>query len=95
MSNTPVTADQVYVEFNHYYRDVSHLRGLDLYRFFKLFEITDPCIQHAMKKLAAAGKRGAKDDEKDVREAIASLVRWQAMREEDKAATSTHKVPHP
>ena len=39
----------------------------------------------ALKKVLAAGKRGAKDDAKDVQEAIDSLQRWQVMREEDDA----------
>lgn len=59
---------------------------IDVYRVFLLFNITDPCIQHAMKKLFVAGGRGGgKDITKDIQESIDSLVRWQAMRAEEAA----------
>lgn len=49
-----------------------------------MWNITDPCIQHAMKKLFVAGGRGGgKDIGKDVRESIESLERWEAMRREE------------
>ena len=68
---------------NHYFKDVSHLQTVDVYRVLELFDVTDPCLQHAIKKLLCAGGRGAKNDVKDVCEAIDSLNRWQAMRVED------------
>lgn len=67
----------------HYFRDVRHLDRVDVYRVLELFEVTDPCIQHAVKKLLVAGSRGSKGIYQDVAEAIASLERWQEMREED------------
>lgn len=68
----------------HYFKDVSHLQTVDIYRVLDLFEVTDPCLQHAAKKLMVAGGRGAgKSIDKDVQEAIDSLVRWQSMRKED------------
>jgi hypothetical protein len=77
--------------YPHYYKDVRHLRHIDVYRVLKLWEVTDPSIAHAIKKLLAAGQRGAKDDAKDVKEAIDSLQRWQAMRVED--GLSIAKIP--
>lgn len=68
---------------DHYYKDVSNLRTVDVYRVLKLFGVTDPCIQHAVKKLLCAGYRGNKDMEQDVQEAIDSLQRFQAMVNED------------
>lgn len=69
---------------NHYFKDVSHLKTVDVYRVLELFSVNDPCIQHAVKKLLVAGGRGAgKDINKDIQEAIDSLVRWQDMRKED------------
>lgn len=68
---------------NHYFKDVSHLEAIDVYRVLQLFAVTNPCLQHAIKKLLCAGGRGAKNDVKDVREAIDSLTRWQEMRVED------------
>lgn len=70
-------------KFSHYVKDVSCLKKIDVYRVLELFEVTSPAIQHAVKKLLAAGKRGTKDADRDVQEAIQSLQRWQEMREED------------
>lgn len=68
---------------NHYFKDVSNLSHVDVYRVLALFNVTDPCIQHAVKKLLVAGGRGAgKDIHKDIAEAIDTLQRWQEMREE-------------
>ena len=70
----------------HYYKDVAHLQHVDVYRVLLLFNVTDPCIQHAVKKLLVAGGRGAgKTPERDVREAIDSLNRFCQMRAEDEA----------
>lgn len=69
---------------NHYYKDVSKLEYIDVYRVLGLFSVTDPCLQHAVKKLLVAGGRGAgKDIDKDVQEAIDSLVRYQEMQKEN------------
>lgn len=68
---------------HHYYKDVSHLNTVDVYRVLQLFDVTDPCLQHAIKKLLCAGGRGAKDAEKDVNEAIDSCARYLDMRAED------------
>lgn len=70
---------------SHYFKDVSKLQTIDVYRVLQLFEVTDPCLQHAIKKLLVAGGRGAKNTERDVTEAIDSLVRWQDMRREENA----------
>lgn len=70
---------------NHYFKDVSNLKTIDVYRVLNLFAVTDPCIGHAIKKLLVAGGRGAgKSIDKDIQEAIDSLVRWQAIQLEDK-----------
>lgn len=71
-------------KYPHYYKDIRHLNTIDIYRFFELFGVTDPCIQHSMKKLAVGGKRGAKDYEKDIKEAMDTLKRWEYMQEENK-----------
>ena len=67
----------------HYFRDVSHLREIDVYRVLDLFNVTDPCLQHAIKKLLAAGVRGVKPAGRDVLEAVDTLQRWLEMRAED------------
>ncbi len=69
----------------HYFREVSGLREIDIYRLLELFDVTDQALGHAIKKLMAPGKRGAgKTTEKDVQEAIDTLERWLEMRREDK-----------
>ena len=69
---------------SHYYKNVAHLRDIDAYRVLERFGVTDPSIQHAVKKLLVAGGRGAgKDQDQDVQEAIDSLRRFQEMRIED------------
>jgi len=59
---------------------------IDVYRVLELFKVADPCLQHAVKKLLVAGGRGVKDQDKDVREAVDSLLRWQQMRLEEQGA---------
>lgn len=71
---------------DHYFKDVSSLKHIDVYRVLLLFGVTDPCLQHAVKKLLCAGQRGAKDQKQDVQEAIASLLRYLEMQTEDDEA---------
>jgi hypothetical protein len=68
---------------SHYFKPVAGLEYVDVYRVLALFEVTDPCLQHAVKKLLVAGGRGVKDQAKDIAEAIDTLTRWQEMRAED------------
>ena len=68
---------------SHYFKSVEGLKFIDVYRVLQLFNVTDPCIQHAVKKLLVAGGRGAgKDINRDIQEAIDTLVRWQEMQTE-------------
>ena len=46
---------------------------VDVYRVLSAFEITEPELQHCIKKLLAAGQRGVKDYHQDLREAAVSL----------------------
>ena len=71
---------------SHYYKPVGHLQTVDWYRICDLFEITDSALAHAGKKIAFAGKRGAKDQRKDIQEAIDTLLRRLAMMDEDEKA---------
>lgn len=68
---------------NHYFKDVSDLDTIDVYRVLALFNVTDPCLQHAVKKLLVAGGRGAKDITKDVKEAVDTCNRFLEMRQEE------------
>ena len=53
------------------------LKGVsfDVYDVLKAFGVTCPARQHAIKKLLKTGKRGYKDERKDLTEAIDSINR--------------------
>ena len=70
-------------KYGHYYKDVSNLAEIDIYRVLSLYEVADPCIAHAVKKLLCAGRRGGKDEAQDISEAISALMRWKAIKQED------------
>lgn len=79
----------------HYHKDVRHLETIDVYRVLSLFNVTDPCLQHAIKKLLVAGGRGAgKSMEKDLRESVDSINRALEMLKEDSfKETSSTVIP--
>ena len=88
----PTDSDQVEMDrFGHYYKDVRGLDCIDVYRVLQLFEVTDPCIQHAVKKLLVSGGRGSKSVKNDVLESIASLQRYLEMRKEDDSGAGVVK----
>jgi hypothetical protein len=80
--------------FSHYYKNVEHLTHIDVYRVLELFAVTNPCVQHAVKKLLVAGERGSKDYKKDLREAIVSINRALEMTDED-TLQRTGEAPPP
>jgi len=53
----------------------------DFYAIARAYDITDPAIAHALKKLLRCG-RSHKSQGQDVLEAIASLQRWVQMEDE-------------
>lgn len=70
----------------HYFKP-SPFDHIDVYRVLQLFGVSDPCLQHATKKLLVPGGRaGGKSIDKDIQEAIDTLTRWQAMAQEDRDA---------
>jgi len=71
-------------------RDARHspFAVIDVYRVLLLFGVTDPCLQHAVKKLLCAGRRGGgKGEAQDVAEAQEALQRWREMRAEEEAVS--------
>lgn len=80
---------------NKYHRVLIGLRGertvTDVYRVLSAFEVVDPGIQHAVKKLLCTGIRGKGDYEQDLTEAIASLKEsllfYQMQKDETLTAT--------
>ena len=71
------------IKYPHYFKSVSHLETVDVYRVLSLFKVNDPCLQHAIKKLLCAGDRGDKSMIKDITEARDSLNRHLEMLNED------------
>lgn len=72
-------------KYPHYFPEVpQRVTHIDVYRVLKMFGVDDACLQHALKKILCAGRRGAKDSNKDVQEAIDALNRYLEMVEEDK-----------
>ena len=67
---------------NHYFKPCPY-DTLDVYRVINIFGVSDPCIQHALKKLLCSGVRGHKDQSKDIQDVIDTLERWKQMRCED------------
>lgn len=79
---------------SHYFKRVAHLDHVDVYRVIDLFEVADPALQHAIKKLLVAGGRGGgKDIRQDIQEAIDTLERWKEMRAEDAQASEGASTP--
>ena len=73
------------VLYPHYFKDVSHLTEVDVYRVCQLFDVNDPsgAKHHAIKKLLVSGNRGAKDNIQDIVEARNTLNRLITLMEED------------
>lgn len=78
---------------SHYFKDVSHLKEIDVYRVLELFAVTDPTLQHVVKKALCAGLRGAKDFEQDVREIYDTSARRLQMIAEDENKHATDRTP--
>ena len=76
---------------NHYFKSCPY-DTLDVYRVISIFGVSDPCIQHALKKLLCSGVRGHKDQSKDIQDVIDTLERWKQMREEDDKITSSEVI---
>ena len=59
----------------HYFKDVSNIAEIDVYAVLKLFDVTDPCLQHIIKKALCAGKRGHKDMMEDLQNIVDTAIR--------------------
>lgn len=69
--------ESVLKKHNHYFKDVSDYKEIDVYALCKIFEIDDPsgCTQHAIKKLLVTGKRGHKDRLRDLQDVVDTVKR--------------------
>lgn len=54
---------------------------IDVYDILVAYEVVNPAIQHAVKKLLKAGQRGYKDKSQDYDEAIQSINRAKELEE--------------
>ena len=59
----------------HYFKDVSNLDEIDVYMVLKLFNVTDPCLQHIAKKALCAGQRGHKNLQRDLQDILDTAKR--------------------
>jgi hypothetical protein len=74
---------EVQRKHSHYFKACPY-PYIDVYRTLEIFNVVNPCLQHAVKKLLFAGERGGgKELSRDIQEAIDTLERWKAMREEE------------
>jgi hypothetical protein len=56
---------------------------IDVYRIIDLYELHDPCFQHALKKILVPGARGHKDLTKDINDIIDTMQRKLEMMAEN------------
>lgn len=71
-------------EIGKHYRFTYKGIKLDPYRIFRIYKITDPEQQHAIKKLLRAGQ-SVKSLKQDIAEVKKTLDRWLEIIEEDEA----------
>lgn len=60
---------------NKYQREIKDGVFVDVYDVLKAFNVVNPAMAHAIKKMLAPGQRGAKDTIQDMKEAIQSIER--------------------
>jgi len=72
---TKPTTPKNLTKFPHYFAKVPNFTHLDIYMVSEMFKLNS-YQHHAVKKLVATGKRGSKDQVKDITEAIATLEAW-------------------
>lgn len=66
---------ELVLKHHHYFKDVSNIAEIDVYAVLKLFDVTDPCLQHIVKKALCAGKRGHKDMMEDLQNIVDTAIR--------------------
>lgn len=81
-----------HTKYSKYFKPVSGLTHVDVYRVLDLFGVSDNALGHAAKKLLLCGVRtGGKPPVQEVEEARDSLNRWLEMQEENKQMETTHE----
>lgn len=67
---------------NKYMREIKPGVWVDVYDILNAFKVTDPCLQHLLKKALAVGQRGHKDTAEDYKDILASAERAVELFEE-------------
>lgn len=70
------------VAHNKYLREIKPGVWVDIYDVLNAWKVTDPCLQHAAKKVLQAGERGHKDRLEDLNDVVASTQRAIEMHKE-------------
>lgn len=76
---TAVVNNDVGAHYRYQYNGIN----LDPYRIIKVYGITEPAAQHALKKILCAGKRGHNTVIQDIDDVINAMNRWKEMILED------------
>ncbi|TAK97504.1 MAG: hypothetical protein EPO08_21175 [Rhodospirillaceae bacterium] len=58
---------------------------IDVYDVLQAWNVTNPAIQHGIKKLLQPGERGTKSKRQDIEEARQSIVRALELEDDDKS----------
>lgn len=74
-----------------YQREIKKGVFVDVYDVLLAFGVTNPAMQHAIKKMLAPGQRGVKDAIQDMNEAMQSIERAKELESIDEMAFK-HKV---
>lgn len=77
-----VVKEPVQLSRNKYMREVKPGVWIDVYDVLRAFNVTDPCLQHMLKKCLAAGGRGHKSTKEDLQDILASAQRAVEMHNE-------------
>jgi len=70
-------------DMNKYRRYVRPDVFIDVYDVLDVFEVSNPAVAHAVKKLLAPGKRGFKSTIDDLKEAVVSINRGIELEEQN------------
>lgn len=73
--NDGAVYDELENNRSKYHREIKKGVLVDVYDVLSAFEVINPAMQHALKKMLEPGKRGVKDTVQDMKEAIQSIER--------------------
>lgn len=79
---------------NKYQREIKPGVFVDVYDVLQAFAVTNPALQHLVKKALAVGQRGHKDAAEDLQDIIDSALRAQELEKPVTSGTSVAGCPH-